>query len=94
MGSELWNSVTCIVQFAELSPNSNLGPDMPVGTLWFVNFPSFYTVQNEGSLNVPKILSMDDVLRQMNSVHIVSPYFTEFSFRIILHCTIDCQVVT
>lgn len=67
---------------------------MLVGTLRFINFPSFYTVEHEGSLDVHKILSMDDLLGQMNSVHTVSSYFSEIIFSIILHCTMDCQVVT
>jgi hypothetical protein len=55
---------------------------------------SSYTAEHEGLLDVHKILSMGDVLGQMDPVHIVSLCFTETSLGIFLHCTMDCQVVT
>ena len=67
---------------------------MLVAVLWIFNFPFFYAVEHEGSLDVHKILLMDDVRVQKNPVHNVSPYFTEINFGIILHHIMDCQVHT
>jgi hypothetical protein len=67
---------------------------MLVGTLGFINFPSFYTVEHEGLLDVYKIMSLDDVLGQMNFAQTASSYFTEIIFGIILHCAMDCQEFT